>query len=177
MRTGEFLTRGTAWLALTLYVACEIGTAVRRARGLAGADRDRWQSTIGCAVFLAHVACAFNFYHDWSHAAAYTDTARQTAELIGWSWGGGLYINYVFGLVWVSEVIWSWTHSSGYLQRSSLLTWAVRGFFMFMIFNGAFVFAHGAVRWFGLILSLALAACWFRRGPRSIGLPDTTQPS
>lgn len=138
-----------------------------------------WDRSLHPAVYpsalLAHVACAFNFYHHWSHTAAYTDTARQTAQLLGWSWGGGLYINYAFGLVWAGEVIWSWTHPGGYRRRSSRLTWIVRGFFMLMIFNGAFVFAHGALRWFGLILSLALAACWFRRGTRS-DLPNATPP-
>jgi hypothetical protein len=35
-----------------------------------------------------------------------------------------------------------------------------------MMLNGGVVFAHGAGRWFGLVLCLALAGCWWpRRNP------------
>src|SRR5438093_12395347 len=89
MDTGEWLTRGTVWLALSLYVAGEIVKTARRPceSGAVG----RWLNSVGCTAFLAHVASAFQFYHDWSHSAAYADTARQTEELFGWNWGGGIY--------------------------------------------------------------------------------------
>src|SRR5687768_3073740 len=96
---SEILTRHTVWLALTLYVA---GEAVR------GRSARRPLNTLGCAVFLTHVACAFHFYHAWSHSAAYADTARQTAELTGWDSGTGLYINYFFVLVWIADAASSW---------------------------------------------------------------------
>ena len=159
METGEWLTRSTVWLALSLYVAREM-TAAGRGRGLSQAAR--WLNTAGCAAFLAHVAAAFHFYHHWSHAAAYVETARQTAEFSGWNWGGGLYINYLFALVWLGEVVWSWANPNGYLQRPKWMTWFVRGFFLFMMFNGAVVFVHNAIRWFGLILCLTLVVCWWR---------------
>src|SRR5436190_19630563 len=103
----------------------------------------RWLNTAGCAAFLAHVAAAFHFYHHWSHAAAYADTARQTAEFSGWNWGGGLYLNYLFAVLWLGEVIWSWVSPASYVDRSRAISRAIRGFFIFMIFNGAVVFARG----------------------------------
>src|SRR5262245_10734208 len=121
MVASAWLTHGTVWLALSLYTAAE----VMRAR----AQMARALNTAGCAAFLAHVWCAFAFYHQWSHAAAYADTARQTAELTGWNWGGGLYINYVFALVWAGEVVWEWAAPAHYLRRSRGITGAVRGFF------------------------------------------------
>lgn len=159
MDTGEWLTRGTVWLALSLYVASEMAAA-RRGRELSHAAR--WVNTAGGAAFFAHVASAFHFYHHWSHTAAYEDTARQTAEFSGWNWGGGLYINYAFALVWLGEVAWSWANPNRYLQRPNWMTWFVRGFFLFMMFNGAVVFVHNAVRWFGLVLCLVLLVCWWR---------------
>ncbi len=158
MDTGEWLTRGTVWLALSSYVAGEgVKTSPRQRDGAA-----RWLNTLGCAALLAHVASAFHFHHDWSHANAYADTARQTAKLFGWNSGGGLHVNYLFALAWVGEAIWSWTNLAGYLQRPAWMTWSLRGFFLFMMVNGAVVFAHGAMRWFGLLLCVTLAACWWR---------------
>ena len=147
--SGEWLTRGTVWLALSLYVAGQI---------LPHRSAARWFNTLGCVAFLAHVACAFQFYHGWSHSVAYADTARQTKELTGWNSGAGLYINYLFALVWMGDVIWSW---ASYDARPPWITWSVRGFFWFMIFNGAVVFARGPIRGFGLLLCLALVGCWW----------------
>ena len=170
MHTGEWLTRGTVWLALAIYVASEIMKVTRRSHDWGAWAR--WLNSFGCAAFLAHVACAFHFYHAWSHPVAYADTARQTAELFGWNWGGGLYVNYLFALVWVGEVVWSWTDPNHYIQRPKWILWTVRGFFLFMMFNGAVVFARGDIRWFGWLLCLTLAGCWLR-GRRPIsGPPD-----
>jgi len=152
---GEILTRGTVWLALSLYVAGEV---MRRRSALSPAGR--WLNTLGCAAFLAHVACAFHFYHAWSHSAAYVDTARQTAELTGWNSGAGLYINYLFALVWVADALSSWSTSRA---RPNWIIWSVRGFFWFMMFNGAVVFAHGTMRGYGLLLCVLLLACWWPR--------------
>lgn len=143
------LTRLTVWLALSLYVAAELV----KARWPQAA---RWLMTLGCAAFLGHVACAFHFHHGWSHAAAYRDTARQTAELVGWNSGAGLYVNYLFALVWIGEAGWVWTRRA----RPKWITWTIRGFFWFMIFNGAVVFVHGPMRGLGIVLCAALALRW-----------------
>src|SRR5688572_30163507 len=121
MDTGESLTRGTVWLALSLYVAGELAKTRRHVGPVR--DADRWLNTAGCAAFFAHVACAFHFYHDWSHTTAYADTARQTAELLGWKWGGGLYLNYAFALVWLGEVVWSWAKPKSYVDRANWMNW------------------------------------------------------
>ena len=174
MGTGEWLTRGTVWLALSLYVAGEIVKAARRGANLCPAAQ--WLNSSGCTAFLAHVACAFHFYHRWSHVAAYADTARQTAELFGWNWGGGLYLNYVFALVWIREAVWAWANPDSYLGRPKWMTWTVRSFFWFMMLNGAVVFARGTVRWFGLILCLTLVGCWWPNRKRIARPPDQSPP-
>src|SRR4051812_41967809 len=103
MTAGELATKLTVWLALAAYaVATAIlvrSPASPRARGL-------W--TLGCGFYLAHVLCAFGFFHHWSHGAAYQATARQTRELVGWEWGGGLFVNYLFTAIWVADVLWWW---------------------------------------------------------------------
>jgi len=172
MDAGECLTRVTVWLALTLYVASEFAGAVRA--GHKQSEIAWWLNATGCAFFLAHVACAFDFFYDWSHATAYADTARQTKEFTGWNSGSGLYINYAFALVWMAEVIWSGVKPFGYSARSNPTTYIVRVFFLFMIINGAFVFVRGNIRWFGLLLCVALVGCWWFRPNRRI---DPRPPS
>jgi hypothetical protein len=90
MSSGELLTRGTVWIAILAYTAGSVIFATAR-------RRDQWTRlawTTGCVALLAHFACAFNYYHAWSQASAYGETARQTAEVFGVNWGGGLFINY-----------------------------------------------------------------------------------
>jgi hypothetical protein len=95
MTAGEILTHWTVRIAIALYVA---GLALR-------GYSPKWSRlawTGGCGFYLLHVACAFEYYHHWSHANAYAATARQTAAVVGLDWGGGLYVNYAFTLVCVS---------------------------------------------------------------------------
>ena len=113
----------------------------------------RWSRlawTIGCALYLLHVACAFEYYHHWSHAEAYASTARQTEEAVGLDWGGGLYVNYAFTLVWLADVGWWWMNAPSYLARPRWFDGAVHAFLGFIVFNATVVFANGFSRWFGV---------------------------
>jgi len=166
VQTGESLTRGTIWLALSLYAAAEAVKAFRRRTGFCA--EARWLNTLGCAAFLAHVAYAFHYYHGWSHPEAYQHTARQTAEWFGWNWGGGLYFNYAFGLVWLGDVVWSWCALTRHRQQPKWMTWGLHGFFFFMMFNGAVLFARDVGRWFGSLLCLILLAAWWSSRRRGI---------
>jgi hypothetical protein len=150
MDSGELLTRWTVRLAVVLYA---IGLGLR-ARGWPAAARLAW--TGGCLFFLLHVACAFQFYHHWSHRAAFAATARQTAEVVGLIWGGGLYANYAFALVWAADVVWWWCNSQTYHKRPRAVEWAVQGFLAFIVFNATVVFGSAAVRWLGLAACLVL---------------------
>ena len=94
---------------------------------------------------------------------AYADTARQSKELTGWNSGGGLYLNYLFALVWMTRVVWSRIALAYHSSPPTFWTRSVRGFFLFMIFNGAFVFVRGNLRWLGLLLCLLLLISWWPR--------------
>jgi hypothetical protein len=124
--------------------------------------------TAGCLAFLLHTASAFQFYHHWSHRAAYEATARQTAEVVGLDWGGGLYANYGFAALWTADACWWWIGLERYRTRPRGLEWAVQGFLGFMAFNATVVFGAGVIRWTGLAACLFLAAVlaytWCRGG-------------
>ncbi len=158
---GELLTKITIWIALCGYglgAACLL--KARRRPQLLQTARAAW--TAGCLIYLAHVVCAFHFYHHWSHAAALHDTARQTKETVGVEFGEGLFVSYAFTLGWLGDVISWWLSGlQSYLHRSQFLQIVWQCFLAFIVFNGTVVFASGPVRWFGLALFLCLGALYY----------------
>ena len=145
---------------MSLYTAGEYGRTRQPPRQWA---RPVW--LLGAACYLAHVAAAFDAHHGWSHAAAYAYTAAQTDALLGFDWGGGLWFNYAFTLIWVSEAIWWQALPESYARRSPAWTHAVRGAFLFMIVNGALLFVSGPRRLLGAAVVIALTLIW--RRPRA----------
>jgi hypothetical protein len=156
MPGGKILTLWTIRVAAVLYVASVIGWL----RGRDSIARLAW--TTACLLYLAHVVCAFNFHHHWSHWAAYEETARQTAQLLGTSWGGGLYFNYIFTVVWTMDMIWWWRGLAGYRRRPHWIQTSVHIFFAFMFFNATVVFGTGLIRWLGLAATAMLGLFWWR---------------
>lgn len=134
------------------------------------AARIAW--TAGCLLYLAHVAAAFEYRHHWSHTAAYESTAQQTADVFGVDWGGGLYFNYVFTILWIADVFWWWRAGlDRYCARRRSLHLAVQIFFAFMFFNGAIVFGSPLMLWLGsasILILIVIAASRSRNfGARS----------
>ena len=158
---GELLTKITIWVAVAGYTAGSAGFALSRRRVVWGrAARLAW--TVACAALLAHAACAFHFYHGWGHGSAYLDTARQTNEVFGLNWGGGLYINYALMAGWVLDVSWWWLRGpDSYRRRWWPLTAAWHGFLLFIYFNATVVFKSGPARWAGLLVCLGVCLAWW----------------
>ena len=156
---GESLTGMTIWVALALYAASQFF----RGHPQAGTGRaGLWLLGIGLACYVGHVVSAFESHYAWSHTVAYRQTAAQTKALLGWASGSGLYLNYLFGLAWFTEVCW-WTKTpEGYLRRPAWLELTARCFFLFMILNGAVIFVDTPKRWMGVVLVVVLAIAWRR---------------
>jgi hypothetical protein len=156
---GEFLTRSTIWISILAYTTGCLVLAWRQASG------DRWTRlawTIGCAALVAHFISAFHFYHAWSQASAYRETARQTAAVLTINWGGGLFINYAVAILWLSDVTWWWLAGiDAYRRRPWLLTLLWHSFLIFILFNATVVFKDGVTRWVGLVICLSLCLSWF----------------
>lgn len=155
---ADFLTRSTIWISIAAYTfGC-----VLFARGRA--QNDRWARlawTLGCTALLAHFICAFQFFHSWSHASAYAETARQTADVFGINWGGGIFINYGVAVLWIADIATWWIAGlSSYRSRPWSLVLIWHGFLIFIIFNATVVFGHGLTRWIGILVTLCLCVCW-----------------
>lgn len=153
---GELLTLWTVRLALVCYVAyvaqrLTVPRQARRSDSRFAAARAIW--TLGCGLFLVHVACAFHYYHGWSHSAAWEKTASETDKLLGIRFGDGIYFSYAFTLLWLLDVaaMWLWPRADGALRPF------VHAYLFFIAFNGAIVFEAGPIRWAGIAACLLLA--------------------
>jgi len=159
MDTAALITRGTVWLALLCYGAM----VILQLRDSAHAEiRARRIWTLGCILFLAHVAAAFHFYHDWSHAVAAEDTWRQTLNQVGVNFGGGIYFNYVFAAVWLGDCIVWWLRGENFRARNPKWSVVLHLFFVFMIFNSTVIFGRGMAKPTGAVLCFALLFCQWR---------------
>jgi hypothetical protein len=152
------VTRWTIRLALALYVVAITLWLARRPAAAGVWARRAW--TVGLVFYLGHVAAAFHFFHQWSHQAAWEATARQTADLTGWHWGGGLWFNYAFTLVWLADCLWQWLGPASHRARPLWVTAIIQGFLGFMAFNATVIFETGPTRWIALVACCVFLAAW-----------------
>src|SRR5262249_50493191 len=134
-----FALYATIWAALALFVAGEAGKRLRREAPWA------WPASVAGALLCAvHIVIAMGFRHHWSNASAIEETARQTASVYGVAWGGGVYVNYLFVVVWMAY-LWRWRTRPEFTP-SPLALWGLRAFFFVIIVNAAVVFAKSPMR-------------------------------
>ncbi|WP_425617765.1 hypothetical protein NA78x_001453 [Anatilimnocola sp. NA78] len=165
---GSLLTRWTIRLALACLAAYLAGrmlgagslastqqTAKPARKFTSNAIADywlRWIWTAGCVSFIAHVVCAFQFTHHWSHADAWRHTAEETKRMMGVAFGDGIYFSYLFLVLWVVDVICLWSA----VQRPGWIIAPVYLFLFFIAFNGAIVFEMGPTRPVGIVVVTAM---------------------
>ncbi len=160
---GDVLTRASVWLALLGYLAGPCAALLgQQHRGWQRTAR--WIYSAGLVAFLIHVAAAFHVFYGWSHATALIETTRETAEVTGVASGSGLYLNYLFTVLWIVDVIWWWRVGVvSFRRRSAWVNGVLHGFFLFMAFNATVIFEQGPVRWAGVLGSVALVILVARR--------------
>lgn len=156
MSAGELFTRGTAIFS----AACYLVRVLLDAGGGKSQRISRWTRAIwslGCGAMWLHIAAAFHFVHDWSHAAAIRRTAEQTGELTGWYWGGGVYINYALALCWLADVVGWWWQGLDGPQKSRTRFWLTHAIFGFLMFNATVVFGPDYWKAIGVVFLGLLA--------------------
>jgi hypothetical protein len=157
---GDALIRNTVRLSLVWYLAavCQmlwLGPADWRAESQRGAIA-RWCWTWGLVCFWVHLAMAFHFFHGWSHQHAFERT-RDVAGV-----GEGIFVSYLFTVVWTLDVTWWWAWPQRYAGRSVWIDRTLHAFMLFIVLNGTVVFETGAIRWAGVAGFLVLAVVWWR---------------
>lgn len=160
MNAGELLTRGTAIGAAICYLL----RVLLEASGGTSPRIRRWNRAIwslGCGLLWLHIAAAFHYVHAWSHADALRHTAKQTGELIGWSWGGGVYINYALALFWFGDALCWWWRGRDDSEPSRKRYWITHAVFGFLMFNATVVFGPAYWKAIGLLFFGLLIAVRF----------------
>jgi len=133
---SEYGTYLSIFLAITCWSVALV--SLRRPARIA------W--TAGLIFYLVHIVFAFDAFYQWSHRVAMEVTARETAAVAGLATGMGLWVNYVFGLILALDVFQQWRNDR---RRFALaIDWLV----LFMILNGAVIFAEGITRLYGIVL-------------------------
>jgi hypothetical protein len=164
---GDYLVRATVRVALAYYAAALVlMLTLRPPEWAATAARGRlarWCWALAWVTYAVHVGVAFHYYHHWSHA----DAVRHTREVSGV--GEGVYVSYLFSLVWALDVAWWWLRPAAYAARPGWVDALLHGFLAFIIFCGTVVYESGPIRWAGGVLfaglGLLLLARRRRRGP------------
>jgi len=172
MDDGELLIRWSIRICLVFYTAFLAGGVIARYQTWRQLARALW--SMAGALFVVHVIAAMHYYHGWSHAHAFEDTARQTRELLGAEFGYGIYFSYLFGVIWVADIAWMWLAGAAYYQQLPVLRSSIHAYMLFIALNGAIIFHSGLIRWAGLsaiaIVAVLAAVTWLR----SRQLRDTT---
>ena len=98
--THDFQVRYTADVAVLFWTIAVFAMQF----GNAHLARLTW--TLGCLAFLIHVGVAFQYAHHWSHAKAFAHVERASG------YGEGIFVSYLFTLIWIGDVLWWWTASA-----------------------------------------------------------------
>ncbi len=157
MNFGEQITVWTIRVAIAFYGLSVAAQLLAHGRdSMRRLARGCW--TAGCVIYVVHVLVAFHFYHDWSHAAVFEHTARRTEAVVGAPVGYGVYMSYLFTVLWVVDVCDWWRLGvARYTARPRWLHVLLHAFFAFIVFNGTVIFETGPIRWFGLGMFTAFA--------------------
>jgi hypothetical protein len=144
----------TARMAAGCYLASLLLQSANRKPMLA---RALW--TTGFVIFAMHLFAAFQFVHDWSHTAAWNHTAQQTAKLTGWNWGGGIWFNYLFAVLWGYDVL----QSDRSRLRNRTVFWLIHAYLGFVVFNATVVFGVWWWKFVAVVFVPALIVVWRKR--------------
>ena len=121
----------------------------------------------GALLALAHSIGAMMTFHHGSQLAAFESTAKQTEQLLGLRFGAGLYVNYLFVIVWLADAAIRLLLPKCYPGFPNWYRYVVTGFLVFIAINGAIVFQAGWTRYIGIGCLLFLGA--LARGNRNPG--------
>ena len=147
-------TTVAGWASLwAIRVAMVIMAAVLIAefRGATATNRMiAWLWRSGALFAIAHSVGSLMTFHHGSQAAALESTAAQTEQLLGFRFGAGLYVNYLFVVVWLADAALRLIAPSRYALLPTWYRTLVIGFLVFIAINGAIVFKTGWIRMVGI---------------------------
>lgn len=110
----------------------------------------------GCVFYLVHMLLAFHAFHDWSHRDATRFTAEETYRMTGIRRGDGIWVNYLFAVVWIADCFRLDNSRRRFVATSRRVDAAITIFFALMMFSATVVFGPPLYR----VLFVPLALLW-----------------
>lgn len=168
IRFAQFLSIGAIRLSLLLFVivcCCEALGVSRRGRGL----RILW--LLGAIAAITHSLGALIGYHGGSQVDAIRATSEQTKAVLGIAVGYGLFVNYLFLIVWLLDAVHPFSAKRSIpsvliprlFGRTVPWSFIVLAFLAFIFFNGTVVFKDGWLRVTGIASSVVILGCYLYR--------------
>ncbi|MBS0211340.1 MAG: hypothetical protein JSS27_20540 [Planctomycetes bacterium] len=156
---GDALTRNSIRLSLAWYLAALLAMLFCRAEDWSAETPRgalaRWCWTWAVVCFIVHLGLAFHFVHGWSHSRAFEKTLRVAGV------GEGVYVSYLFTVLWLVDLLCWWLAPRRYAARSVWIDRTLHAFMLFIVFNGSVVYEAGPIRWVALVSFGVLAACYY----------------
>ena len=112
----------------------------------------RWSWLVGSLFMFVHIISSYGFVHHWSHQAAVLHTADVSFETTGIRAGWGVYVNFLFALLWL---IYSSTMIFA-ARRIPIIDLVVFVFLAVIIACATIVFETGVIRLVALAAALFL---------------------
>ena len=145
-----------------------VGVLTAELRGARSTGRlITWVWLLGALFAMAHSLGALMTFHHGSQEAALESTAEQTEQLLGFRFGLGLYVNYLFVVVWLADAVFRLLAPSRYVLLPKWYRRSVIGFLVFIAINGAIVFKSGWIRIIGVSCVCLLGALALIRARKS----------
>lgn len=162
---GESMMRWTVRLAVVLYLArlwILVGKCSKATIPPSRLECCLWTGAL--AAYLIHVLLAFHVVHNWSHRQAWLHTAAETQRMTGIYRGDGVWVNYVFTLLWSADAVRLWIarRRDKVTAYGPKLLW--HAFIAFIVFNATVIFGPPMYRWLvvpvGIVFTVrAVYAC------------------
>lgn len=121
-----------------------------------------WSWAVGLAFYLAHVALAFHIVHDWSHSAAWQHTAQETARVTGINRGEGVWVNYLFTVIWAMDLARIIRANRIRTATSRRVDTVIGGIFLFICVNATAVFGPAHYRPIAVMAGVLAWIVWYR---------------
>ncbi|MEM8668534.1 MAG: hypothetical protein AAGG48_13530 [Planctomycetota bacterium] len=85
------------WVAVTLWF---VGAFARVTSGERAERLYAWSWMLGSLAMWIHIFASYAVVYHWCHAEALQATAEESERVTGIRAGWGVYVNFVFALVW-----------------------------------------------------------------------------
>jgi len=151
-----------AWVLVPVWISLAawfVGAVARFGTSGAAHRWYAWCWVIGSVAMWVHIVGSYAVVHGWSHAAAIEATAAESERVTGIRAGWGVYVNFVFAILWSAYSVILVRRSSVPTRSDAMVFWFIAA----MVSMSTVVFEQGWVRWIGIAAILFLVGLSSRR--------------